>query len=415
MEQNEILLLGLGLQAPWKLKGQHLNTTCSPHHLELEVGTDRGTRFNCPECGDACAAHDYQDRRWRHLNFFQHHCYISAKVPRVKCPEHGVRLVSVPWARSGSGFTLLFEQVVMSLVREMPVNAAARIIETTDKRLWRVINHYVTQALVTLDLSQLKAVGLDETAAKRGQRYVTVFIDMQRPERPVVFATPGRGQQTVADFGIFLSSHQGDPAQIREVVCDMSKAFLSGIAKTLPEAQVTVDWFHIVQHFCAAVDAVRKAERQQIHLVKGSRWAVLKRADSGKLTKAQKAALADLISRDTHTATAWLIKERLAWIRQARTPQAARWRITHFINYARSWVLAEPLLAPMVKALNTLSRHARQVIRRWTSTYTNARLEGLNGLFQAARARARGYRNEQTFITMIYLIASPIVQNLKST
>jgi len=415
MDQDEIMLLGLGLQAPWKLLGQQLDLDRSPHELQLEVGTDRGTRFECPQCDKVCAAHDYQTRRWRHLNFFQHHCYITASVPRVNCPDHGVRLVKVPWARSGSGFTLLFEQVVMSLVREMPVKAAARITETTDKRLWRVIDYYVTRALASLDLTHLKALGLDETAAKRGQRYVTVFVDMQRRDLPVVFATPGKGKETLKAFEEFLKCHQGDPARIREVVCDMSSAFLSGVAETFPKAQVTVDWFHIVQTFTGAVDAVRKAERQEIELSKHTRWAVLKRADAGKLTVDQKQALAELINRDTKTATAWLIKEKLAWIRQAVTPQAARWHLTHFVKFARSWVATEPLLVPMAQALNTLAAHAEQVIRRWTSTYTNARLEGFNSLFQAARARARGYRNEQTFITMIYLIASPISQILKST
>jgi transposase len=303
----------------------------------------------------------------------------------------------------------------MSLVREMPVKAAARITETTGKRLWRVIDCSVTKALASLDLTHLKALGLDETAAKRGQRYVTVFIDMQRKDLPVVFATPGKGKETLIELEAFLKNHQGDPGRIREVVCDMSSVFLSGIAETFPKTLVTVDSFHIVQTFTGAVDAVRKAERQEIELSKHTRGAGLKRADAGKLTVNQKQALAELIDRDAKTATAWLIKEKLAWVRQALTPQAARWRLTHFVKFARSWVAAEPLLAPMAKALNTLENHAEQVVRRWTSTYTNARLEGFNSLLQAARARARGYRNEQTFITMIYLVASPVSQMLKST
>ena len=65
------------------------------------------------------------------------------------------------------------------------------------------------------------------------------------------------------------------------------------------------------------------------------------------------------------------------------------------------------IFEPMRKALTTLERHAERVVRRWTSTYTNARMEGLNSLFQAARARARGYRTNKNFITMIYMIASP--------
>ncbi|MFC5081169.1 helix-turn-helix domain-containing protein [Vibrio thalassae] len=63
----------------------------------------------------------------------------------------------MPWARPGSGFTLLFEEVALTLVREMPVNAAAKFMEVTDKRLWRVVEHYVEQALSRLDLSLISS------------------------------------------------------------------------------------------------------------------------------------------------------------------------------------------------------------------------------------------------------------------
>jgi len=67
----------------------------------------------------------------------------------------------------------------------------------------------------------------------------------------------------------------------------------------------------------------------------------------------------------------------------------------------------DDIFEPMRKALATLECHAERVVRRWTSTYTNARMEGLNSLFQAARARARGYRTNKNFITMIHMIVSP--------
>ncbi len=121
MDGTQILTLGLGLEAPWALKDQHLDTAVSPHRLDLYVEAERGSLYPCPECGEACPAHDFADRIWRHLNFFQHHCYLHARVPRTKCPEHGVKRIEVPWARPGSDFTLLFEQAAMSLVKEMPV------------------------------------------------------------------------------------------------------------------------------------------------------------------------------------------------------------------------------------------------------------------------------------------------------
>jgi len=40
--------------------------------------------------------------------------------------DHGARLVEVPWGRKQSGFTLLFEALVLMLARQMPVNAESR-------------------------------------------------------------------------------------------------------------------------------------------------------------------------------------------------------------------------------------------------------------------------------------------------
>lgn len=304
MRADDILLLGIGIQSPWRLVDQHLETGTEPHELHLHVAADRGARFPCPECGAACPAHDFMEKRWRHLNFFQHHCYITASVPRVRCAKHGVRLVDVPWARKGSAFTLLFEQAALALVREMPVLAAARLMAITDKRLWRIVRYYVENAVAGFDLSGVRGLGLDETASKRGHHYVTVFIDMARQSEPVIFVTPGRGKDTLRTFAQFLSDHGGEPGKILEVVCDMSPAFLSGVAEELPNAAVTVDWFHIVQVFTRSVDAVRKLEGKEKPLPNHLRWAVLKRGQLGHLTDNQLLALAEIVEQGLDTATA---------------------------------------------------------------------------------------------------------------
>lgn len=415
MDGTQILTLGLGLQAPWVLKNQKLDMSVSPHRLELYVEAERGSLFPCPECGKACPAHDFADKTWRHLNFFQHHCYLHARVPRTKCPEHGVKRIEVPWARPGSDFTLLFEQVAMSLVKEMPVLAVSRQLGITDKRLWRIVHHYVGRMLGELDLASVSTVSVDETASRRGQRYVTVFLDMQRKQNPVIFAVPGHGKDAIKAFSAFLATHGGDPDNVIEVVCDMSQAFLSGIAEHLPKAAVTVDWFHIVQTFTRRLDEVRKNERREQTQPKSLRWALLKNLDKKNLTAAQLEALLELMADQSATADAWLIKEKLRWIQKASTPRAAQWRITHYLNVMQAVVSKNPLLKPMAKALETLERHAEGVIRRWISGLTNARLEGMNSLFQAARSRARGYRNEANFIAMIYLIGSPVSHLFEQT
>jgi len=414
MDAKDVFTLGLGLSAPWRLSDQRLDREKHPHELHLEVVADRGALFACPECGRACKAHDFASFTWQHLNFFQHHCFITARVPRVDCPDHGVKRAPVPWARPGSHFTLLFEQAALILVREMPVAAAARFIGITDKRLWRLVEHYVRRAVAALDLGSVRAVGLDETASKRGHNYVTVFIDMDRRDKPVIFVTPGKGKACVAAFRAFMLGHRGEPTTVAEVVCDMSPAFLAALAQDFPNAAVTVDWFHVVQLFTTAVDQVRKAEARHRTLPKSTRWAVLKAGDRN-LTDDQRIALAELETGGFATAAAYRAKEMLRWIRRADGPQAARWRITRFINHIGLGLDPVALLDPVRKALRTFATHADRILQRWNSSHSNARLEGLNGIFKAARARARGYRNTATFITIIYLLGAKLPDILKST
>ena len=221
----------------------------------------------------------------------------------------------------------------------------------------------------------------------------------------MVFVTPGKGKQCLVRFRDFLASHGGETGRIVEIVCDMSPALLAAIGETFEDAAVTVDWFHVVLLFTRAVDEVRKAEAEHNHMPKALRWAVLKAAD-GRLTDQQAAALAELEATDLFTATAWRTKDKLRWIPKAESVQAARWRITNFIRHARDYIGSEAILEPVRRALKTFEKHLERILQRWTPTHNNARIEGLNGLFQAARARARGYRNTATF--MIYLIAAPL-------
>ena len=117
MDTNQLFSIGLGLEAPWRIASSNLDINEIPHRLDLRIEAERGALYPCPECSKPCKAHDFTERTWRHLNFFQHHCYVTAPVPRTDCPEHGIKTVTVPWARKGSAFTMFFEAMVMLLGR----------------------------------------------------------------------------------------------------------------------------------------------------------------------------------------------------------------------------------------------------------------------------------------------------------
>jgi len=156
--------------------------------------------------------HDTRRRSWQHLHFFEHRAYLHAPVPRVRCGDCGkTTQVAVPWARPGSGFTELFEAMVVTLCAQMPVQAVARHLGVGDDALWRVLHHYVEAARAGEDYSRVAAVGIDETAARRGQHYISVFHDLE--QRRVLYACPGRDQHTAARIGHRPQHGPEPPAQ----------------------------------------------------------------------------------------------------------------------------------------------------------------------------------------------------------
>ena len=158
----------------------------------------------------------------------------------------------------------------------MPVAKVAEVTGVTDHRIWRVLSFYVQKALAKLDLSELHGIGVNETASKRDHNYVTIFVDMERETRPVIFATPSKGSETFVAFKAYLKAHGGSFRNITEVVCDMSPAFLSAANKELLFSAVTIDWFHVVQTFTRAVDNVHKLESREYNMPVGVRWALVR-------------------------------------------------------------------------------------------------------------------------------------------
>jgi hypothetical protein len=174
MDANELFKTALGLQPPWEVAA--LDFDLGKRRLDIRVDFQKGSFFPCPVCGKPSKAHDTEERTWRHLDFFQHAAYLTARVPRCDCDEHGIKTVDVPWARKGSGFTLMFEGLIMILVREMTVNAIARLVGGAT-RIWRVLDHHVDRARAK-QFSKVQTITIDEKSYRQGHRCVTFVMDL---------------------------------------------------------------------------------------------------------------------------------------------------------------------------------------------------------------------------------------------
>ena len=398
MHDVDLFQRALGLEEPWAVVGVEFDA--GQRRLELRIDFAKGARFACPECGrGGCEVHDTEEKTWRHLDFFQHQAYLSARVPRVRCAEHGVHQVKLPWARERSGFTLLFEALVMALVKEMPVAALAALVGEYDKRIWRIVHYYVDRAVEEQDLSGTERLGIDDTSFRRGQDYVSVFADLD--ERRAVFVTKGRDRGTVEQFAGFLNAHGGNVENVTEVCQDMSEAYLAGVLKHLQSAAITFDRYHIKQQLGKAIDEVRRAEaKQHKQLLKNTRYLWLKRPEN--LTAKQHDWLDELLQQPLDTVRAYEQALRFDSFYELEADAAE--------EYLRRWVAdaKDTELEPLVGFAEMLEKHWLGVTRWHHSRVSNGLLEGLNSLIQAAKRRARGYRSTRNYTAMIYLVAGKL-------
>ena len=115
MNSKNLFKIALGIELPWEIKNIQFKESSSGQELHIDIDFERGQKFP-DETGVLCGVHDTKKKTWRHLNFFQHASYLHCRVPRIVTEDGKVTQVEVPWSRSGSGFTLLFEAYVMSLI-----------------------------------------------------------------------------------------------------------------------------------------------------------------------------------------------------------------------------------------------------------------------------------------------------------
>jgi transposase len=290
-----------------------------------------------------------------------------------------------------NGFTLLFEAFILMLARQMPFAAVARIVGESPHRVLAVCQKYVQMACGLADYSDVTALAIDETSRSRGHSYVTLAADADA--RRVLFVTEGRDAKTIEQLAEYLNDH-GCPAEnIESASIDMSPAFIAGVTEHLPNARITFDKFHVIGHASTAVDKMRRIEQRTDKSLKGMRWTLLK--DTAKLKPAAAADLDALIAKMAvkRTARAWVYKEQLREILDRKQINVVRAMLEHWcICVMRSKV------DPMKEVARMIRSHLEGIVAWAQTRQTNGFLEAINGLFQAAKRRARGfhsYRNHQ--------------------
>jgi transposase len=218
-----------------------------------------------------------------------------------------------------------------------------------------------------------------------------------------LFGTEGKDNETVKDFVADLKKHGGDPEQITDVAIDMSKAFIKGVKEQLPNAVTTFDKFHLIKLMNDAMGKIRADEARQFpEMLKKSRYLFLKNPE--KLTPEEQERLDAMVANQCHKSVeAYTHKLNLQNVYFAENRQEAETLLNQWHKKASKSAIS--LIQKMAK---TVKDHWDGILSHFDSELTTGYLEGINSLIQAAKARARGYRNPRNMISMAYLIAGKL-------
>lgn len=396
MRDKDLYAQILGIKSPWQVGDVELSV--SKREVTVQVELEAGAKSCCPSCGKSSPGYDSRRRRWRHLDTCQYKTILVADVPRVKCEAHGVVTVSVPWAEPGSGFTAMFEALVIDWLKEASTAAVSRLMGLS----WNAIDG-IMQRAVARGLSRREAVfptqiGVDETAFRKRHDYVTIVSDQQ--EGNVLHVGSDRKKETLKAWYESLTEEQRKA--IESVSMDMWPAFINATLESLPEAEekIAFDKFHVAKYLGEAVDKVRRQEHKALMAegyedLKGSKHDWLYNPEN--MTRKQKIRFKSLRDSTLKTARAWAIKEfaMSLWHYVSKTWARKGW------EQWLSWAVRSRL-EPIKEVARTIKEHLWGILNAVVLKVSNGPAEGLNSRIKMIKVRSRGFRNKERFANAIY-------------
>jgi len=400
MSTKGLFEMALHIVAPWFISKVEFNV--EETRLDIHVDFKAGSKFSVSSSeNETHKVYDTKEKTWRHLNFFEHECYLHCRVPRVKTSD-GIKQVSPPWAGLSTGFTLLFEALLVQMCLAMPVNAVSRLTKCDDNKIWRLLDKYVEQARAKNDYSGLTALGMDETSRRKGHSYITLFVDLF--EKRTLYIAEGKDHKTVKEFSQDLTEHNGKAEKIIDVSCDMSPAFIKGVSEVFPAARITFDKFHVMKLINKAVDAVRREEAQTQPCLKNTRYLWLKNETNLTVSQKERLKEIELSKLNLKTFRALRIREAFQEIYHANTE-------SEFETLLNKWYFwaTHSRLEPIKKVAKTIKRHWEGILAWKSSLVNNGVLEGLNSVIQAAKGKARGYKTMKNLKIIAYLLTGKLL------
>lgn len=397
MQDTELYRHVLGLQEPWRVERVQLDIAAE--RVNIWATHPEGLRWPCPECGTLLAVYDHAaERVWRHLDTCQFKTFLHARIPRIKCSDHGVRQVAVSWAEERSRFTVLFERLAIDVLGISDILGATKILRISWDEAWHIMERAVERGLKRKKKRVPRHMGVDEKSVGKGHDYVTVVSDLDKAT--VEYLGDDRRKESLD--GYFACFSPGQRAKIEAIAMDIWDPYLASIRAHVPEAEekIVFDRYHLMTYMVKAVDEVRKEEHRELkkagdERLTGSKYLWLYSKEN--IPDKHKAWWRSLRRQNLKVARAWAIKESF---RELWGFSRLAWAVRHF----KAWFFwaTHSCLEPLIVVARMFRKYSAKILTYFRHRITNAVSEGLNSKIQTIKKKAYGYRNRKNYKIAIY-------------
>ena len=354
----------------------------------------------CSGCGARVVGiHDYEERRVRDLPIFEFPVELIVPRIRVACPNCGAKLERLSWLDGYSRVTQRLANSAARLCQVMSIRHVAQFYRLAWSTVKLIDFRHLQRELGAAPLGEVRVIGMDEFAIQKGHRYATVVVEPSR--KRVLWVGRGRGREDVRPFFELLGT-QGC-GQVQAAVMDMNAGYAEEVRAHCPQAEIVYDLFHVVAKYGREViDRVRVDEANRLrqnrparHLVKGSRWLLLRNREN--VTQApDRVRLDELLAANRALFTVYVLKDDLKTLWDYRHPgYALRFWQQWYRRAIRSRIEPLKLFARRLKPyLPGILAHCRWPLG------TNL-IEGINNRIKVIKRMAYGFRDDAYFFLKI--------------
>lgn len=384
----------LGIDPPWVVSS--IDRDSKTREVMAIVRYKEDEALVCPECGKSSKLHDHRKRKWRHLDSCNHKTLIEAYIPRVSCPEHGVKQLPVSWAEKNSRFTLEFESAVLIWLKEDPISTVAQNFGLSWDEVDGIMSRAVKRGLARRKKTAPASIGIDETSFQKRHEYISVILDKE--EDTIIDILDDRKSETLKNW--FKTQEKSDFSNLESISMDMWDPFINAVKATFENADelIAFDRYHVAGHFGKALDKIRSEESRTFAASHGdnpllrTKYKWLRNSERTDNRDSKRKEFLNLTRMNLKTARAWRIKEAAAmlWDYSYLGVAERNWkRLLYWISHCR--------LKPMIAVGKMVRKYFWGILNAIKLKVNNSMLEAKNNRIQKIKRMACGFRNRLRF------------------